>query len=305
MVSSSCLLLHALALYFLVLPSQCASIAANATCYFPDGSVHKLGTPCRPAAGDGACCESTHACLSNGLCFDTQNNHVARLSCTDSTWSNSACPNYCNTFAPSSIADLRQCNGQNAQWICGQNASLCPDTTGSAKFAVSTGLIDDARSTSLTEIFLQAGPSTSPPGSAATGTAAGDTKTVTTTMYTTVTGTSYPNPSTTASGSSNTGTEAAVGVGVGVPLLLALIGMIWLYLREKKLRKAMVQVQVQAQAQAQAHGQVYPQAPVPMQYDNSEPGYNNSIIPQIAAKTPAHQEPVHELMVSQRRVELS
>jgi hypothetical protein len=57
----------------LVFVAQCASIASNATCYFPDGSVHKLGSPCRPAAGDGACCEATHACLSNGLCFEYVN----------------------------------------------------------------------------------------------------------------------------------------------------------------------------------------------------------------------------------------
>lgn len=57
--------------------------------------------------------------------------------------------------------------------------------------------------------------------------------------------------------------------------------------------------------QAQLHDETYPQAPAPMQYENSRPEYNNHNTPQTAAKTPVYQEPAHELMESQQRAELS
>lgn len=52
--------------------------AAAATCFWPDGSVAPKSTPCFPDQDESVCCEGTHACLSNKLCFDVEFNHVVR-----------------------------------------------------------------------------------------------------------------------------------------------------------------------------------------------------------------------------------
>lgn len=73
---SSALLLTGSLLFTSLIASTHA--AADSTCFFPNRDVHALGIPCNPDASNSACCEATHTCLSNGLCFDTEFNHVIR-----------------------------------------------------------------------------------------------------------------------------------------------------------------------------------------------------------------------------------
>lgn len=75
-------------------------MANEQTCYFPDGSVSPRDTPCHsPSIGDGAsaCCASSDICLSNALCLgQTGAALISRGTCTDKTWQNPECPQYCS-----------------------------------------------------------------------------------------------------------------------------------------------------------------------------------------------------------------
>ena len=69
------------------------------SCYYPDGSVSTLDTPCRAPSTDQAspCCKATDVCLDNDLCLaqSGQPEVVSRGSCTDSTWQSPECAQYC------------------------------------------------------------------------------------------------------------------------------------------------------------------------------------------------------------------
>ncbi len=71
-----------------------ASAATSASsCYYPDGSLAPTSDKAcnTTTSGHSGCC--TAPCMSSGLCFD--NGLVSRGSCTDSTWKDPACPQYC------------------------------------------------------------------------------------------------------------------------------------------------------------------------------------------------------------------
>ena len=40
------------------------------------GRLH--GQSCNPSAPESHCCDNTHMCLSSGLCWDTEYNHIIR-----------------------------------------------------------------------------------------------------------------------------------------------------------------------------------------------------------------------------------
>jgi len=124
---------------------------------------------------------------------------------------------------------MRQCSGQNENWICGQNTSACAGAKASSLFTVAFGVVQDSRSTSLTDLFLQADATTTATGTSSTGSAGTVTTTVTTTV--TATGTTAP------VSKDNTKTEAAIGAGIGIPLFAAFAVTLGLLLREKSLRR--------------------------------------------------------------------
>ena len=74
-------------------------MADEQTCYFPSGSISTLDTPCHsPSIGGGAsaCCASSDICLNNTLCLgQTGSALISRGTCTDRTWQNPECPQYC------------------------------------------------------------------------------------------------------------------------------------------------------------------------------------------------------------------
>lgn len=186
-------------------------VLGEQTCYFPSGAEHSLGLPCNPdTKAASACCESTHVCLSNALCLDTLFNHVVRGSCTDATYKDGACPQYCLKGSESAqLADLRQCNGQNDNWVCSMNVTDCEDS-----FTISAlGQVDDRRNSSVNNVLHPASSTTTDTSSTSTAAAIarqdGD-------------------------GNSETLKVAlGVGLGVGLPLLAVLIISLW-FLRKTR-----------------------------------------------------------------------
>lgn len=84
-------------LFFLVTIHEYFLSFADAACYLPNGQEAVGDTPCNPN-GDSICCPGdagASVCLSNGLCFVPSQNVIARSSCTDQSWSSSACTPYC------------------------------------------------------------------------------------------------------------------------------------------------------------------------------------------------------------------
>jgi hypothetical protein len=145
------------------------------------------------------------ACLSNGLCWDVFFNHPTRVSCTDRAWrSTSNCPKFCTTTSTNGFGDLRQCTGQNDQWVCGQNTLSCDNS-----FGVPPGYISDERSFAANAILHAA-------------TCSGELPNGTDVSGASESGTLFCGIDGSASGPSAMTVGIAVGVGVGVPLLLAL-----------------------------------------------------------------------------------
>ncbi|KAI0125508.1 hypothetical protein BJ170DRAFT_435314 [Xylariales sp. AK1849] len=178
---------------------------AERQCYFPSGAVHSLGTPCDPdALGASPCCEATHTCLSNGLCWDTVANHVVRGGCTDSSFKDAACPSYCNKedgVHSTSLSPLRQCDGQDDLWSCRDNVTSC-----NATFTVSPGRVDDKRNSSLNNVIFARGNET----------IASDTDEADITRRTAL----------------EVGLKT--GLGMGLPLSVALAVSLWILLRTKR-----------------------------------------------------------------------
>jgi len=78
---------------FLILLGFTTLATFTATCYYPDGKVSG-SVPCNSTAtGYSSCCASDHLCMSSGLCFSR--GLISRGSCTDPTWKDAACAQYC------------------------------------------------------------------------------------------------------------------------------------------------------------------------------------------------------------------
>lgn len=200
-------------------------------CYYPDGSVAALDTPCHSSStggGASACCTYPDICLDNKLCLAqggvSDAAVISRGSCTDQTWKSSGCSQYCADVDPSGYAfvHLYEMN-PNPVFCCSPVDSLnntCVDITkGSAvPFFVPAGHV----------IFNRTSGSTSPN---ITNTA---TVTVTATTpalaLTSNSSSVHVASSSSSSPSSPSNEEVAIGAGMGVPLGLALLvtlGLLW------------------------------------------------------------------------------
>ena len=195
-----------------------------ATCYWPNGQIDPVSQPCNPDHAVSQCCQSTHICLSNGLCFDTEFNHIIRVTCTDETWEDPSCGPYCKTYNTGGIGDMRQCDNTDRDWVCGLDTSNCESPT-YIPFTVSWGYVDDNRKVNIPGII--AVPSMN---SAAAATATGSVATVTTT----VTATPSPVSSATPKTNSTLTVGLGAGLGVGLPLLAALLFTLFLLYRARK-----------------------------------------------------------------------
>jgi hypothetical protein len=201
---------------------------ANATCYFPNGQNDPLSQSCNPNSGVSHCCQNTHVCLSNGLCWDTVHNHVIRgkfcdilsrvsvlilstVTCTDASWTDPNCPQYCKDDTTTFYGDMRQCDGSDSEWVSGLDPSDCTNA-----FSLPVGYIDENRDVSLTAVIAL--PSVY---SAATATGSATVATERAMVTTTVTATASARGS--AMNNNATAIGFGAGLGVGLPLLAALL----------------------------------------------------------------------------------
>jgi hypothetical protein len=81
----------------LVASALLALVAAGTQhCYYPDGTNADAGTsPCNTTAAVSACCDPRDSCTISGLCLGASG-WIYRSSCTDQTWTSSACPSQCH-----------------------------------------------------------------------------------------------------------------------------------------------------------------------------------------------------------------
>ena len=71
-------------------------------CYYPNGDVSPQDVPCT-SNSNSTCCGIGYACLTNQICMDTSltpassgSTKYVRGSCTDKSFSSSACPLFCD-----------------------------------------------------------------------------------------------------------------------------------------------------------------------------------------------------------------
>lgn len=76
----------------------------------------RLALPCNHTAivenKHTACCDPDDQCLSNGLCRDPEANNIQNFvwffGCTDRTFQDPACGNYCDKYNRALIPELRR-----------------------------------------------------------------------------------------------------------------------------------------------------------------------------------------------------
>lgn len=118
----------------------------RARCWFPDGqTVAAQDVPCH-STGNSTCCGQGWACLSNNICEKTSyaqgaGSQYVRGSCTDPTWNDANCPNFCDSPA---IGDNQQggigmspCPNSDLEWVCQDSAGStanCEATLGVVVF---------------------------------------------------------------------------------------------------------------------------------------------------------------------------
>ncbi|KAF9880375.1 hypothetical protein CkaCkLH20_02329 [Colletotrichum karsti] len=194
-----------------------AAAAYGETCYFPDGSVDVGGIPC-PRVGANevvACCrQSSHYCLTNGLCIEPNAWTMYRNSCTDKNFRASGCPTVCHQTALGSHTGVNYCL-DGATWTClsrkncEQGNFTMPKPRG--KIMINAAAESDMGIAAVTTNVGASGTSI-----AVCSSAAGDS----------------------SDGSISVGAAAGIGVGVGVPLAIAVGALTILLLREKRKTRA-------------------------------------------------------------------
>jgi hypothetical protein len=94
------LLLGATALWMLQPRRGFAADNFTRVCYHMNGEVAKNYVPCA-TTGNIHCCDKSHLCLSNGLCFDSTLGWTYRGGCTVNGWNTGNCPKLCpgSTFS--------------------------------------------------------------------------------------------------------------------------------------------------------------------------------------------------------------
>jgi hypothetical protein len=83
-----------------------ASFIFTTTCYLGNGHISPGAVPCDNnavlQARNNGCCNQGDLCLSNDLCrnpsVNNMTNYVCSFGCTDKTFEDAACENYCGKF---------------------------------------------------------------------------------------------------------------------------------------------------------------------------------------------------------------
>lgn len=214
--------------------------ATAAQCYYPDGSestdVACNATAAAATGGYSACCSSSSYCMDNGLCLDT--GILKRMSCTDKTFKDKTCPQYCITGIQDRSA-ISKTSTNNEPENMGDPYAVTPCTATTFTCGISPANCSVAASvfpvTDLKEIVLKADQLATAMSAAGLPTSSIDpTSTPTETLpILTVTATGTLTPANPAAKYTTT-QLIGVGAGLGVPMLLAIGVLTYLLIAEKR-----------------------------------------------------------------------
>ncbi|KAL1598812.1 hypothetical protein SLS60_007954 [Paraconiothyrium brasiliense] len=228
-----------------------------AECYANNGSLYAntaaTYVPCNITAvenGDhSSCCAIGDLCMTNGLCMEQQNeqkgaNHYWRNGCTDKTWKDPACPNYCRgKEEPDHFnAFIFYCFDPTNEFCCapqgtleagvtGRNTSCCNDDD--LVFKAAAPVIEGTAAAALPRLTTSSSISISTSSaSASSQSTSGTSVTAATTIAQSAT--ASPIASAESSGMSS-GAKAGLGVGVtlGVIAVLAIVSAVFFMRRRK------------------------------------------------------------------------
>ncbi|QIX00484.1 hypothetical protein AMS68_006001 [Peltaster fructicola] len=222
-------------------------------CYFPDHTQALNHTSCNAGAQNSWCCHIDDVCLSNGYCQQTSapwSNRLGRHSCTDKTWSSTACPSYCNDVRPNADIGLYLAfDRPNGAFCCGVNVNTttgqCQNATKNsfAPFDLPEGRVIWNRSSGA---IIKAGSGTVTIADLDLPATSNTTSTAVTQSSSAAALASSSNSSTAVSSSSSSSSNSnsnivPVAVGIAVPLavllIAALIALGFLFNQNRKLRK--------------------------------------------------------------------
>ncbi|KAF4555783.1 Hypothetical protein D9617_2g057470 [Elsinoe fawcettii] len=226
----------------------------SAPCYFMSGdstsvAQDKTYIPCDPVAVSqgkhSSCCAPNDLCFTNGLCKANSNNDWNwrwRVGCTDKTFKDPACPNYCRGVDYDDQAHLIFQCPDDQTWCCATGFGLAQDWNftccetqqlsyklGPAVIAQTAALrLSTLTSRPVTASSLPSSPSNTPSSSrAGSGTTSAMDDIVTASTGSTIrvdaSGTSLPG-SVASSPATKPGTSPmTIGMAVGIPLGVLLI----------------------------------------------------------------------------------
>ncbi|KAF2489012.1 hypothetical protein BU16DRAFT_600653 [Lophium mytilinum] len=213
----------------------------SSACYFPDGSnTNAAFVPCNQTAIEEgkhtSCCAPGDMCFTNGICKANNPNQLNwnwRDACTDPTWKDPACPNYCKGTNPSGAHVIFQCQEEDL-WCCAfddpptghYNFTCCTldqyaFRAGKAVFYTTAQLnlgietltsVSSASSFSTATLFVSSTTSAASQSTASSRSIASSTATAAATE-------NVLSPSATAAASSKPPT-LTIGLGVGIPVAI-------------------------------------------------------------------------------------
>ncbi|KAI0508800.1 hypothetical protein F5B22DRAFT_384810 [Xylaria bambusicola] len=271
-------------------------VDASSQCYFPNGAEAEGWSACNPDADVSFCCsfQYDYTCYNNLLCQDGKG-RVVRGACTDQSWTDPACPQYCQNYKLGGT-DLIPCNNvtkDHISYCCDHAIDNCCDT-GDGRFDVlpyPTSLIATWNPAASEYEVL--------PGASATASSTSpslSSSSVSTTTTSSSTASTVSNSSNNDSGLSK-GAQIGIGVGVAGGVLLAAL-LAYLLWRVHKMHEAVKQ-------QHDLNSRTYPPStmtdtdfsqsyPQPWQYKNT--GISQATQAQLVAES--------ELSTETRRYEL-
>lgn len=234
---------------FLLLPIL---VSTQQICFDRNG-LRTDNIPCNPNASSSACCGRTFKCMSNGLCAPGPDTAAAGFqiitafyqgSCTDNTWKDAACPNFCTSTLDSlsgqglqacaAAGEGKYCCWRSGQDCCRNNTAIFDLGVAEAFTTVGVSAVSSSTPTRLSSsiLSLEFVPSVS---GAPTSAASGVTSATNQWLSGTPASSSIGIPSSgSGSGTNATAIGAGVGVGVGIPVLLGIIAAVLLCRRRKR-----------------------------------------------------------------------